>query len=66
MIISGNGMHDTKRQYSTELGDVRWNGVSIAFSCTRDLLPTISISDLLPKDDAGIEEDELDLDLDFR
>lgn len=66
VIISGNGMHDTKRQYSTELGDVRWNGVSIAFSCARDLLPTISISDLLPKDEPGIEEEELDLDLDFR
>lgn len=66
IIVSGNGIHDTKRRQSQELHDALWNGVSIAFSCTRELLPTISISDLLPKDDAGQVDDDLDLDLNFR
>lgn len=64
VIVSGNGIHDTKRRYSGELRDAQWDGVSIAFTCTRDLLPTISISDLLPRDDAV--NADLDLDLDFR
>jgi hypothetical protein len=39
IIVSGNGIHDTKRRQSQELHDALWNGVSIAFSCTVSCCP---------------------------
>ncbi|MNR21146.1 hypothetical protein D3C85_1380300 [compost metagenome] len=64
IVASGNAIHQTEYGRFHEMDERGWQGVSIGFYCVRELLPGVSISALLPADEDG--QDELELDLNFR
>jgi len=60
IVASGNAWLETKRSGEDSSPDSRWNGVAIAFVCSREKLPDVSVPKLLP-----VEEHDIDEELDF-